>query len=195
MRTPALLTVERLHAWLREAPRPWETQAQFIRRIHLVGEEFPHALAQRWIEEELAAAAILWTPGLDEASFELSDLRVAAVQCAGDAYRRMERAGGGAHGGGGALLQERARFRDPRDVARDGDSLALRLAATAHEWHGDYTAAADLFVEVERWDAAEHMLVLALAAHLGEEATDLSGMRAERAVLRERLRDAMERAG
>lgn len=42
--------VERLHAWAEAGPRPWETWAQFERRIRLIGDRLTGGIAKRWVD-------------------------------------------------------------------------------------------------------------------------------------------------
>lgn len=193
-RRPDSYAADRLRSWIREAPRLWETQQQFVRRIQLVGAQFSHALAQRWIEEELAAAAILWDPNIDPAGWEVSDLRVSALRAADDAFRRMEQGGGAGHLGVVPLLRRLVHGDVAEALVEGGDTPALRAAAATHEWSTNHVAAANLYAAAELWSAAEHMLTIALARCLVQEVGDVNGMRAEREELRERLRDAMGRA-
>lgn len=193
-------SVSRLRRWMREVPRAWETQRQFERRIRLLGERFADPLAQRWIDEELAHAAILWDPGNDEQTMEWSDLRCSTMRTADDAFRRMERAGGATFEYPAVewMLHRTVRM---REVAPSGDGPAFRDLAAWEEWLArdvrGWIELADAFEAAGETRAAEAFIVRALGEVVFADGgrAGVAGIREFRNELRTRLRDLIARNG
>ena len=189
--------VARLQAWTREIPRAWETQKQFERRVRQVGARFKANLAQPWIEEELAAAAILWDPRYDESGIEWSDLRCAALRTADDAWRQVTRQGGDY----AASPVERVLYARERMLEVVEDGPAFRDFAAEVEWSAqdtqDWIELADAYEAVGECRAAEAFVAYALGRTVFEDADRVSvtGIRVARGELRGRLRKLMDANG
>lgn len=138
-------------------------------------------------------AAIMRDPKHSQYDMDLSDLLVQVERDIAHAHRRMEHAGASAYVDDRSVPNMVATGLGLRDLAEGGDSPRFRDLAASTEWDGYCGDVAEGYELIGEWAAAEHFLVLALAAHMEKPMYSVAGAEADRAKLRERLVGAMAR--
>lgn len=158
----------------------------------MIAERFPHPLARQWIDEELAYAAVLWDPTIEQGGMVWSNLRCSMVGGVEEAWHRMVHAAADRidEPGLGRMLRESEAL---QEAVPNGDGPAFRDRAAAAEWRAfmtrDWEQLSDAFLTVGEPAAAEVFLARAYQDLLFPDADlcTVGAARSHRDLLRGRL--------